>query len=94
MSYPVVYVTLNDPEPPIGTGLATGNPLTSDRATFMRLASGWTFAYGGDRFRPCTYELVRYWLTARVVAGPLLQEPSRRPAQVSVPDDLDWEDVA
>ncbi len=48
-----------------------GSP-TGDRATFQRLDSGWTYAYGGDPSRPCTYALVAFWLPARVTAGPLL----------------------
>lgn len=80
---PVVDLTLFDPEPPVGTALHVGSavPASGDRATFMRLAAGWHFAYGNDPWRPCTYELIRYWLPARITAGPLVsrQYTGRRP---------------
>lgn len=88
---PVVYVNLSDPEPPVGTGLHVGSaePSSGDRATFMRLSDGWRYAYGNDPLRPCTYDLVRFWLPARATAGPLVAKTHTAPWR-SVPHD--WMD--
>lgn len=72
MTAHVMTVDLSDPEPPVGTSLAVGALAGGDRVSFLRLESGWTHAYGGGRHQPCTYDLVRWWMPARVTGGPLL----------------------
>lgn len=88
MSIPVVEVRLSDPEPPVGTALHVGSavPASGDRATFLRMDGGWHYVYGNGPWRPCSYELVRYWLPCRVTAGPLLAV--RRAAGEWSEDDL------
>lgn len=58
-----------DQEPPVGTVLEIGSP--GDHLTFQRLdAGGWQFWHNGDRPRPCSYDLIKWWGTCRVVAWP------------------------
>ncbi len=69
-------IDAGDPEPPEGTHLCVGSE--TDRIHFVRTDTGWVTWHNGERARPCTYALVKYWAPLHVVSHPRIERRGPR----------------